>query len=226
MAVTIVQTDSADLIFAALITGGWTTIVALAGYWFGKKNLDATLASADSNAINALDADHAARLWEKKAQIYVDTLRALVTRRDMRQAELGKAEQSLENQAVVEAWLKSIPNPQWHDLEARLLAYAPKMEDAIRETTQSDQAFWSLLGDAKDPNTGDSRPSRKEVADAMQAAFDADERLSQEMQADLHRKPSEAARQAVAAEPEKDKKKGRGLPKRQEAQSDDKSGES
>jgi hypothetical protein len=221
MGVTIVQTDSADLIFAALITGGWTTIVALAGYWFGKKNLDATLASADQNAINALNADHAARLWEKKAQIYVDTLRTLVTRRDMRKAELGKAEQSLEDQAAVDKWLKTIPNPNWHDLEARLLAYAPEMEDAIRKTTVTDDAFWSLLRDAIDPNTGDSRPSQKDVADAKQAAFDADELLRKAMQAELHQKPSQEAVQPVTAEPKEEEKKQLPAPSPAESKEDE-----
>jgi hypothetical protein len=59
---------------AALISGGWATVVALLAYAFNRTIARTTVEATNVNASRALDAAHAAQLWDKRAEAYVDAL--------------------------------------------------------------------------------------------------------------------------------------------------------
>jgi hypothetical protein len=55
------------IIEAALISGGWAAVVAALGFYFNRALGKANIKAASDNAMLALDAAHAAQLWEKQA---------------------------------------------------------------------------------------------------------------------------------------------------------------
>src|SRR5690242_15850759 len=65
---------------AALISGGWATVVAALGYVYNRATAKATIQATNANALAALDAAHDAQLWEKRADAYVEAL-AVIARR-------------------------------------------------------------------------------------------------------------------------------------------------
>ena len=68
------------IIWAAIISGGWAAVVAAIGYRFNRATAKATVQATNANTQAALDAAHAAQLWEKKAEAYADII-ALISRR-------------------------------------------------------------------------------------------------------------------------------------------------
>ncbi len=72
---------------AALISGGWAAVVAALGYRFNRATANATIQATNANALTALDAAHAAQLWEKKAEAYTDAI-AAITRRQVQRHHL------------------------------------------------------------------------------------------------------------------------------------------
>ena len=68
---------------AALISGGWATAASALGYASNRATTRATIQTANANAVAALDAAHAAhaaQLWGKRAEAYLDTI-GLIQRR-------------------------------------------------------------------------------------------------------------------------------------------------
>jgi hypothetical protein len=63
--------------------------------------------------------------------------------------------------------------------------------DALKVANSKDATFFALLHDRKDESTGMGMPTRDAVKDAALAAGEADSRLWDAIQADLHRAPSE-----------------------------------
>lgn len=192
-----------DNIYVALISGGWATAIAAIGFFFNRVSLRA----ANRNALNALDADHAARLWEKRAEIYVDTLKALADRRDIRRVETDGMYGLYQDPEEVQQEIGDIRTPDWRELESRTVAYASaEVLGALKKANEKEAEFRTLLEDRKDPPPGTPdnpfpMPSREQVRDAAIQANNADLRLWDTIQADLHRKPSEAvARQPVSIE--------------------------
>jgi hypothetical protein len=193
-----------NTIFAALISGGWATAIAALGFWFNRVSLRAV----NRNAMNTLDADHAARLWEKRAEIYVDTLKALADRRDIRVVEADGLLGYFQDPEEVRQEIGDIRTPDWRELESRTVAYAsPEVVDALKEANKKEAEFQVLLEDRKNPPpaTRDNpfpMPSSEKVREAAIEANYADLQLWNTVQVDLHRKPSEAlAREPVSIEP-------------------------
>jgi hypothetical protein len=179
-----------DTIFAALISGGWATAIAGIGFWFNRVSLRST----ERNALNTLDADHAAHLWDKRAEVYVDTLQALTVRRELRDMTVHKIFGRLKDQEEIPKLADERQLPDWRDLEARLVAYASaEVLSVWQDANESDDIFFSELDSFNHPADGSSNPGREEVRDAADAAAEADIRLWDVVQADLHRKPSEWA---------------------------------
>jgi hypothetical protein len=71
------------IIWAAIISGGWAAVVAAIGYYYNRVTAKATIQATNENALAALDAAHAAQLWEKKAEAYAEII-AVVSRRQVR----------------------------------------------------------------------------------------------------------------------------------------------
>lgn len=155
-------------IYVALISGGWATAIAAIGFWFNR----VSLRSANRNALNALDADHAARLWEKRAQTYVDTLKALADRRDIRRVETAGMFGFFQDPEEVRQEIGDIRTPDWRELESRTVAYAsPEVFEALKDANDKEAEFRTLLEDRKDPQPGTPDnpfplPSRERVRDA------------------------------------------------------------
>jgi hypothetical protein len=174
-----------DTIFAALISGGWATVIAGMGFWFSRVSLRST----ERSALNTLDADHAARLWDKRAEAYVDTLWAQAVRRDVRDMTIQKTFAHLRDQRGIRKEAAEMQVPDLRDIESRLLAYASQeVLGAFHDVNESERAFFGAL------DLPASNPRREqEVIDAAVAATETDMRLWDAVQADLNRKPSEWA---------------------------------
>src|SRR5690242_9721051 len=109
---------------AALISGGWATVVAALGYFYNRATAKATIQATNANALAALDAAHSAQLWEKRAEAYVEAL-ALIARRQTGRRHITSL---LSYDEATEAKLRqTYADPEdwdWATASARLTAYA------------------------------------------------------------------------------------------------------
>jgi hypothetical protein len=187
-----------DTVFAALISGGWATAIAGIGFWYNR----ASLRSVNRNALNTLDADHAARLWEKRAEVYIDMIRAVEARRVVRSADINLMSGVAPREEKVQEWEAEISESFWRTLESRLMAFAsPEVLEALREDNKVNRRFFDLLKEAKNIPP-ESVSNREEFIYADIDATFVDDRLVALVQTDLHRKPSEWAQRApVSREP-------------------------
>src|SRR5215472_12448365 len=134
-------------IAAALISGGWAAVVAALGYVYNRATANATIRATNANALAALDAAHAAQLWEKKAEAYVDAIAALTRRQAARQRLM------VYDDATEEKLRKALDAPQdwdWARASARLAAYAAQpVLDAMQATVAADSEISNRLEDWK-----------------------------------------------------------------------------
>jgi hypothetical protein len=98
-------------VMAAAIGIGGTVIVGVAGF--------STAAWSTSKTIKAAR-EH--RLWDQRAAVYVDTIAAMYLRQTRRKydAQLHRDDQS---RRYYEAWIAAYVAPDWHLLDARMLAF-------------------------------------------------------------------------------------------------------
>ena len=178
---------------AALISGGWATIVALLGYGFSRTITRANLAATNANTSKALDAAHAAQLWDKRAESYIDVLsvisRNLIICRFFVSPPLEEAAaESLQNIYEV------AKNVDWALLQARVAVFAPErvldaLNAALHAHLEFDEKFhaWKAEG-------GQVGNDLYSVArDSSEAAAVTAKKLETLVRADLARRPSERA---------------------------------
>ncbi len=194
------------IIWAAIISGGWAAVVAAIGYRFNRATAKATVQATNANTQAALDAAHAAQLWEKKAEAYADII-ALISRRQAARSDLMRM---LRYDEDTEEQLRQATEPppgtDWAKIRARLTAFAARpVVDAMNATMDADnevRARWGQhkalaeQGNASAPGgpTGDQmRAALKAAQDAATAADVADETLEDLIYDDLVLKPSDRA---------------------------------
>jgi hypothetical protein len=115
-------------VIAAAIGVSGTVVVGVAGFGANIWNTRKTLLQARDS-----------KLWDERAAVYVDTLAAIHYRQVERDRELtenrGKAKKDKEALDRSEAYLASFEPPDWHTLEARLLAFASSpVAEAVRRS--------------------------------------------------------------------------------------------
>jgi hypothetical protein len=194
---------------AAIISGGWTALVAITtnrnARWTNQAALDA---AAESNA-RTLDAARDERIWEKRAEVYLDAMRLVRHREDVRENTARTLRYDDETEESIKEDLASFKLPDWRDVELRLLAYASlQVIDAIEVSGTAHQLMEKAYQDwtwAKDwmRQGGPGAPTAEQIAQAAEAIKTAlkeadikDALLMAAIRADLHFRPSQSNVQA------------------------------
>ena len=178
---------------AALISGGWATIVALLGYAFTRTIARMTVEATNANASRALDAAHAAQLWDRRAEAYVDALsvisRNLIIWEFFKSPPLEKAPaESLQN--IYEA----VKKVDWALLQTRIAAYAPEpVLDALNAALHTHFEFDEKFGAWRAEGGQVGSDLYNFAREAGQAARAAAKKLERLIRIDLAQRPSERA---------------------------------
>ncbi len=135
---------------AAIISGGWATVVAAIGYRYNRVAVKETIKATNANSLVALDAAHEAQLWGQKASAYVDAI-ASITRRQAARFHLTRM---LRYDEATEAKLRESyaapENWDWANIGARLAAFAPQpILDALLAANQTNQEVTAQYGQWK-----------------------------------------------------------------------------
>jgi len=150
----------------ALISGGWTALVGMAGFGAAILTTNKTIKSARYDKL---------RGW--RAEVYVDLLAAVKQRQDERLVEV-QTELPLEFEVAATG-----PEPDWDRLEARALAFAsqPVLKALLHASAADDESrgpyrIWLA-----------ERTEKAKVAaiKARQAADDTDRKLAELIRAEL-----------------------------------------
>lgn len=193
-------------IVAALISGGWATVVAAVGYLYNRATAKATINATNANALIALDAAHQAQLWEKKSETYVAML-AVLARRG---AERQHLTSSIRYDEATEKRIRemyAIPEDfDWAEASSRIVAFAPQqVVEALESSVRTDNEIVSRMADRKaliqrdgSPGHGgitsdELRRARSAIVAAVEAAQAADKKLEALIREDVALKPSERA---------------------------------
>jgi hypothetical protein len=191
---------------AAIVSGGWTALVAVMTSRNARQTNQATLNAAAENTARALDAARDDRLWDKRAEAYVDALYVIRHRQERRKDAIRamrfQVDQETENHR--EEWLASINPPDEVGMEMRLLAYATEpVLDAARATGEAsvnvENAYqaWALLRDQRQSggpgalSGGNLSEANQAVQAALAKSDAADEALLSAIRADLLLRPSQ-----------------------------------
>jgi len=157
------------LLAAATIGVCGTVIVGVAGFgasiWTTRKTIQ-----------HARDT----RMWDKRAELYVDALAAVHYRqakreRDMRTFRLGDEDDRHEA-----AYLAGYTPPDFHQLEGRMLAFASHQ---VTEATQASSTAHMRAMSARKSRLDDAAKDRAQ--EARKAADDADDALVELIRAEL-----------------------------------------
>lgn len=155
---------------AALIGVSGVVIVGVAGFgatiWTTRKTLQ--------HARND-------RLWDKRAEVYVDALAAVHYRNAKRERDMRTWPMSPDDDRQEEAFLATYTAPDWHQLEARLLAFAsqPVISAAQASSTMHQRAM-----SAHRSHPGDEA-AQERAQQARKAANGADDVLVELIRAGL-----------------------------------------
>ena len=194
---------------AALISGGWATAVAALGYFFNRATTNATLKAADTNAMNALDAAHAAQHWEKRAEAYADAM-TTITRRQARRQYLASPVQIGDEETQKHLLQEAFTAPKdedWARASAQVTVYATQsIRNAMLEANKADNQvtinlmYYNFLTERLE-SSGPGGPTGEKIMKAFNAiraaaetASQADSALEILIQADLERRPSAVLR--------------------------------
>jgi len=191
---------------AAIVSGGWTALVAITTTRTARRTNQATIDAAAENTKRALDAARDERIWEKRAEAYLDAMRFVRHRRDVYDdiTRLFRYDEATEER--IKKWLDSFQLPDIRGIEIRLLAYASQpVIDAMNAsgaahehmtrahqdwTTAMNQATKGVPGAPTDAQVAEARaaiePAAKEATAKEEALLDA-------IRADLHSRPGQGA---------------------------------
>lgn len=178
---------------AALISGGWATAASALGYAYNRTTTKATIQTTNANAMAALDAAHAAQLWDKRAEAYLDTI-ALIQRRLLARSGQPGAEDEAEKVAL---FFDSHDPDAWKPVVDRLHTYAsPGVLEALYAANGAAGDALAAMHLRQMELQGMSDP-RSDAVTADQAgellteADRADIALEQAMRSDLQQRPSQ-----------------------------------
>lgn len=198
-----------SLIVAALIGAGATIIsvsatafVAVRAYHTTRTTNAETIQAGVENTVRVLDGARDDRIWDKRAEAYVDALRFLHRTRTEREemAHTGRYVQEAEQQ--LEDWRAGMLTPQWREIQSRLLAYASQpVLDALQASEQAIGRFreafqnWKWARDnagtdEEAPTEADVRAVEDRIRPAMEEASRRDEALLEAIRAELHSRPT------------------------------------
>ena len=189
---------------AVILSGGWTALVAVTTTRNARRTNQATLNTAAENTAHALDAAREERIWDKRAEAYVDALYVVRHRQERRSDAARTINFQLATEKNRQEWLASWKLPDETAMEMRLLAYASEPVLAASRATEvanrsAETAYldWGTLSDLARQSPPDSPVHDESIAarKAMQSAVDeatkADEALLYAIRADLHSRPSQ-----------------------------------
>jgi hypothetical protein len=100
-------------VMAAIVGVSGTVIVGVAGFWASARNTSKTIALARES-----------RIWDQRAAIYVEVLAYVNYRQRKRELETRVAPMPDEERQREQRYLDSYKAADWHELEARLQAFA------------------------------------------------------------------------------------------------------
>ena len=197
------------IIVAALIAAGATIVsvsatafVAVRAYHTTRTTNAETIQAGIENTIRVLNGARDDRIWDKRAETYVEALRYLhrtqTEREDM--AQTGRLVKEAERQ--LEDWRAGMLTPEWREIQARLLAYASQpVLDALQASEQAIGWFrerfqnWKWMrdnvGDPDGPNASDVSRADEAIRLAMEEASRRDNALLEAIRAELHSRPSQ-----------------------------------
>ena len=177
---------------AAAIGVTGTVIVGLAGFGATTWTTRQTTASARES-----------RIWDKRAATYVDMLAAIQNRRITRMAlisDLGNRS-PFEGRPVVSTHGANGEGPDWHDLEARLQAFASESvltavqasSTAAADFHRAASSFWPEIYERLPPAATEAAAelaeatdqAREAVEEVRKAADDADDEVVKRIRAEL-----------------------------------------
>ena len=140
-------------VLAAVIGVSGTVVVGVAGFGAVMWNTSKTIAHARE-----------ARLWDQRANVYVDAIAAIRNRQLKRDNEI-KGPSQLDSESVrhLQAYLASYKQPEWHQLEARLTAFGT---DAVIQATRNSIGWHAYATDTyrESQAVGDTENQGSKVA--------------------------------------------------------------
>jgi hypothetical protein len=159
-------------VIAAAIGVGGTVIVGLGGFW-------ATVLATSKSIQAARDA----RMWDKRAEVYVDALAAVHYRQTARERAMRTWRLPDEDDRREAAYLAAFAPPDWYQLEARLLAFGSQ---PVITATQASSTMQTRAISASKSRLDDAAVDRAEAA--RKAADDADDVLVELIRTELQGK--------------------------------------
>jgi hypothetical protein len=148
-------------VLAATIGVGGTVIVGVAGFsaaiWTTRKTIQ-----------HARDT----RMWDKRSEVYVDALAAVHYRQTKRERDMRTWRLPYEDDRHEAAYLANYTQPDFHQLEGRLLAFASQpVITAVQASSTahmySMSARQSMLDDAAKDRAQETRKAADDADDAL-----------------------------------------------------------
>jgi hypothetical protein len=191
---------------ALILSGGWTAFVAFTTTRNARQTTQATIDAAAENTARALDAAREERIWDKRAEAYLDALRLVHQRQDSRAKTMRRLREDEETGESIQESIDGLRLPGWPDAELRLLAYAsPQVIDAVQASRQAHEQLlvvleasaqvrdWSKNSEHNAPPGTQGSELREAIVPGLKHAADTDTALLAAIRADLHSMPSHAA---------------------------------
>jgi hypothetical protein len=185
----------------SLVSVGATAAVAINASRTTQTTNTETVQAGMENTILVVNGARDDRIWDRRADTYVDALRSLhrtqTEREDM--AHTGRFVNEAERQ--LEDWLASIQTSEWREIQARLLAYASQpVLDAVltseraigmfRETFQNWKWIRDNVGlDSESPTEEDALSAQQRIRPTMEEATRRDAVLLEAIRSELHARP-------------------------------------
>jgi hypothetical protein len=162
-------------------------------YAFNRTIARTTVEATNVNASRALDAAHAAQLWDKRAEAYVDALsvisRNLIILEFFENPPLEKAPAE-----SLQSMYEAVKEVDWALLHARIAAYAPEpVLDALNAALHTHLEFDEKFGAWRAAGGQVGSDPYNLAREAGQAARATAKKLERLIRIDLAQQPSERA---------------------------------
>lgn len=125
---------------AAIVSGGWTALVAITTTRNARRTNQAAIHAAAENTARALDAARTERIWDKRAEVYLDAMRFVRHRQEARENATRTFRYDDAAEERIRESLASFKLPDSWDVELRLLAYGSRQViDAVEVSGDAHQ---------------------------------------------------------------------------------------
>jgi hypothetical protein len=123
-------------VLAAIVGVSGTVIVGVAGFGASIWNTRRTVALARES-----------RIWDQRAAIYVEVLAGVNYRKRKREVEARIPPMADEETEHARKYLASYQEPDWHELQARLQAFASeRVSKAVQASVDADEYVYDRFG--------------------------------------------------------------------------------